>query len=76
LSGREALFLSAVILFVRGMRLYHCDLAARARVEFFATFEHLGFSACWLALALALGFAMFYAWDKLNRGWERKQALP
>jgi hypothetical protein len=45
-------------------------------VEFFATFEHLGFSACWLALALALGFAMFYAWDKLNRGWERKQALP
>jgi hypothetical protein len=44
------------------------------RIEFLNQFEHLGFFAAWLALALALGFALFYVWDKLHRRWERQQA--
>jgi hypothetical protein len=34
----------------------------------------IDFFAAWLALALALGFALFYVWDKLHRRWERQQA--
>jgi hypothetical protein len=36
--------------------------------------EHLAFFVCWLALALVVGFTLFYVWDLLHRRWERKNA--
>jgi hypothetical protein len=44
-------------------------------VGLLARFEHLHLFAWWLALTLVLGFALFYAWDRLYRSWQRKQAL-